>query len=498
MSEVLHKRFKKAAPFSQVGTPAADKFDKMKNLATLCLFSLVCGPTALWATDPPKEPPCLEPFKGPMWLQDFNSLQKSELKLKWKPSEKDNTVKYTIRGKYPEALDTNRTYARYKHVSEIEAEEIWLCDKDKVSTFKSIDGTVESELNWRSETVDTKQTYEAENNFLIKGPDDYRHVKHESRHETEVRSETLTKDADERTEWTQVWEPSGMPVIRGKIREKTTEKYFLADGMTRQLASPITIPGYDAAPLASDVQLTVEKETKATLNGPIDPTSIVTRQTIKQIKQSKVVETKEIQSTQSSEYFYNPKGKKYEFVKMAELYDEKVVNPDQGFKTRYARLDTWTDPENPPTKTSFWKETYRKSKFGGSAELTLSSKGHGLIPQLFNLDAKEGTYSRLTDYSSAGRIVRFQVLLFPEGGKQNKTLLDLHFSESGGLTQFTVLDDEINAQTNSLQNPAALYALQNRINQVKQLETFATLKELPEHSIRDADYPFIYSPPSAD
>ncbi len=463
----------------------------MKPFLALSIALCVIGSRA-FAGDPPKPPDCLPPLKGPMWLQDFTDSQKTDLKVKWEPSEKDNTIRYSVEGKYPEPLDTSRAYTKYRHLSEIESVEIWTCNKDHVPEFKSIDGEVESNLESHSESIDTKEVYEQQNKFVIKGPEDYRHVKHKSEREIEVRSETLSKDSNERTNWTQSWE-TGTPVVSGKTKEKVTEKYYIPGG-GRQLASPILVPGFEPSPLKPEVHLVVEKETKGVFNGPLDPISMESKQTVKQIREDKTVETKEIQTHQDSEFVYNGKAKKYDFVKMNELYEEKVVNPEAGFKNKYARLDTWTTPEPNPTKSSFWKETYRRSKFGGSAELTLTSKGHGFMPKLFTFENKEGSYSRITDYSSAGKIVRFQVLFFPEGAKQNKTLMDLHFGEGGELKEFVVLDSAINAYQNVLQNPAALYALQTRVNELKEMEKFATLKGLPERTIREADYPFIYQP----
>ncbi len=463
----------------------------MKHFAVLSLGLALC--TAQAGEEPKKKTPCPTPLKGPVWLQDFTDVQKTELHLKWKTNEEDDNVEYRIEGKYHEPLDTSRTYSRYKHVSEIDAKENWVCGKDLVPVFKSIAGTVESDMEWRSETVDTKETYEGENHFEIKAPDDYRHVRHESERKIEVRNEILTRDYEEETDWKQVWEKDGTPVIKGTVTEKSTEKSQLA-GETRQLASPILVPGFDAAPLASGIQLVIEKEAKGKLNGPIDPVSIKTKQTVKQIKDEKVVQTKEIQIDSNSEYKYDPKGKKYDFVTMSELYDEKSVSAEAGVKVHYARLDTWNNPEKPPVKSSFWKETYRKTKFGGSAEIILNSDGHGFMPKVGGLQAKEGTYSRITDYNSSGRITRFLVMYFPKGEKQNKTVMDLHFTEMGQLREFTVLDDEINSKENPMQNPAALFALQNRVNELKVIESFASLKALPERKNRDADYPVIYQP----
>jgi hypothetical protein len=464
----------------------------MKPFALTALIGLISAVS--YAAEPQSKPRCAPPPAGPIWLQDFTPAQKAELKLKWEPSEETADVSYKIEGKYHEPLDTSRVYSRYKHVSEIEAEETWICNPDLTSKFKAIHGEVESELQWKSETVDTKETFEGENRFTIHAPNDYRHVKHESERTFEVRTETTQKDGEEETEWKQTWEANGVPVIRGKSREKVTEKYFLAAPPVRKLASPILIPGYDAVPLQAGVHMMVEKETDAKFNGPIDPISVLTKQIVKQIKDEKVVETREATSEQKTSFLYDSKAKKYDFLLSTELYDEKVVNPEQGFKVRYARFETWTNPEGAPTKSSFWKETYRKSKFGGSAELTLTSKGHGLLPKLTSKQALDGTYNRITDYSSAGKIVRFLVLYFPEGEKENQTLIDLHFSDAGELREFSVPDSEINAIENPLKNPAALYALQQRIQRMKDLEAFATLKDLPSRTVRDGDYPVIYQP----
>lgn len=435
------------------------------------------------------EPPCPKPPTEPAWLQDFTPLQKKTLEVAWAPIKESPNGQFTIEGSYLESeSDPHQSFEEYEHESEIDAREVWSC-KGPEAEFVGIAGKVKTRLEWEKKAPIGEEEFESEDNFEIHGISDYRHVSHQSEHSLEIESPGRKQEVEETKEWKQTWDQSGKPLAQGEwIYEETSDTRAGARGI-----ASVEIPGFEPRPLPHGRRLVLKTKKFGRYNGPLEPLVLNLSQEVEHYAGDKLAERKSITGKQKAFYPYNVKKKAYEFERMDFWHEETSQNLENKVAFQLHRWESWLTPDSPrPTYTSYWKYTKKQTKFGASTEFIVKSDGHGILPRLFHIRAKNGTLTRTSDYSSGGRLKRFMVIYYPPKGR-NLPLIDLQFSEFGKL-ESAYLDDGTNRFQkfeNPLANPNALQLLQQRIAVVKKLESMHSVRYFPVRKTRAGDFPQV-------